>query len=202
MKTYNHEWALSELKKLDPDLKFDTMIKTVAIITKLLETEQLKPIIVGGFSVEIYTDEAYSTRDIDIVTSERNRVAKILKELGFTAEGRHMVNEVLEIAIEFPDDELAGSYEKVKVINLDGQENLYVYVISPEDIIMDRLRAYLYWGEGYSKEWGMQILALYYRQIDKEYMIKVGQGSETEKESEQVAKWFKEIESLIDSYDE
>jgi hypothetical protein len=59
MKTYNHEWALSELKKLDPDLKFDTMIKTVAIITKLLETEQLKPIIVGGFSVEIYTDEAY-----------------------------------------------------------------------------------------------------------------------------------------------
>jgi hypothetical protein len=59
----------------------------------------------------------------------------MLKELGFTAEGRHMVNEILEIAIEFPDDELAGSYEKVKKIKVDGQGNLYVYVISPEDII-------------------------------------------------------------------
>jgi|GEM_PF-2257153 len=61
MKNYDHEWAKGELKKLNPDQKFDTMIKTVAIITKLLESEQLKPIIVGGFSVEIYTDEAYST---------------------------------------------------------------------------------------------------------------------------------------------
>lgn len=109
MKNYDHEWAIGELKKLNPDHKFDTMIKTVAIITKLLESEQLKPIIVGGFSVEIYTDEAYSTRDIDIVTDDRNKVARILSKLGFTAEGRHMINEQLEIAIEFPDDKLAGS---------------------------------------------------------------------------------------------
>jgi hypothetical protein len=199
MKKYDHEWALGELQKLDPDHKFNTMIKTVAIITKLLETEQLKPIIVGGFSVEIYTDEAYSTRDIDIVTDERNKVVKMLKELGFIAEGRHMVNGMLEIAIEFPDDELAGSYDKVKVIYLDGQEDLYVYVISPEDIIMDRLRAFLYWGEGYSREWGMQILALYYYQVDKAYMVKVGQGSETEEESKQITKWLNEIENLLDN---
>lgn len=198
MNKYDYGWALSEMQKLDPNNKFDTMIKTVAIITKLLETEQLRPIIVGGFSVEIYTDEAYSTRDIDIITDERNRVVKMLRDLGFTADGRHMVNETLEIAIEFPDDELAGSYKKVKVINLDEQGNLYVYVISPEDIIMDRLRAYLYWREGYSKEWGMQILALYYNQLDKAYMAKVGKGSETEEESKQINKWFKEIESLLD----
>jgi hypothetical protein len=76
----------------------------------------------------------------------------MLRDLGFTADERHMVNEAHEIAIKFPDDELAGSYKKVKVINLDEQGNLYVYVISPEDIIMDRLRAYLYWREGYSKK--------------------------------------------------
>lgn len=198
MNKYDYGWALSEMQKLDPNNKFDTMIKTVAIITKLLETEQLRPIIVGGFSVEIYTDEAYSTRDIDIIIDEINRVVKMLRDLGFTADGRHMVNEALEIAIEFPDDELAGSYKKVKVINLDEQGNLYVYVISPEDIIMDRLRAYLYWREGYSKEWGMQILALYYNQLDKAYMAKVGKGSETEEESKQINKWFKEIESLLD----
>jgi hypothetical protein len=92
MKKYDHEWALGEFKKLDPDHKFNTMIKTVAIFTKLLEAEQLKPIIVGGFSVEIYTDEAYSTRDIDIVTEERNKVVKLLRELGFIAEDRRRIN--------------------------------------------------------------------------------------------------------------
>lgn len=64
---------------------------------------------------------------------------------------------------------------------------------------MDRLRAYLYWGEGFSKEWGMQILALYYKQIDKTYMIKVGKGAETEEESEQIMKWFNEVEGLLDN---
>jgi hypothetical protein len=49
MKKHDHEWALGELNKLNPDHKFDAMLKTVAIITKLLEAEQLKPIIVGGF---------------------------------------------------------------------------------------------------------------------------------------------------------
>jgi adenylosuccinate synthase len=44
----------------------------------------------------------------------------------------------------------------------------------------------------------MQILALYYNQLDKAYMTKVGKGSATEEESKQINKWFKEIESLLD----
>jgi hypothetical protein len=49
MKKFDPEWALGELNKPNPDEKFDAMIKTVAIVTKLFEAEQLKPIIVGGF---------------------------------------------------------------------------------------------------------------------------------------------------------
>ena len=74
MGSFDLKWALAKIEKLDPDEKFNTMLMTAAIITKLLELEQVEPIIVGGFSLAIYTDESYSTRDIDFVVSERDKI--------------------------------------------------------------------------------------------------------------------------------
>ena len=64
MGSFDLKWALAKIEKLDPDEKFNTMLMTAAILTKLLELEQVKPIIVNGFSWAIYTDESYTTRDI------------------------------------------------------------------------------------------------------------------------------------------
>lgn len=196
MSDLNIEWARCKLAQLNPDQKFTTMLMTAAVLTKLLELEQIKPIIVGGFSIEIYTDEDYSTRDIDLVTYEPNITASLLKQLNFKKEGRHLVHDRLEVAIEFPDDTLAGSYEKVNKVIVDENEDLYVYVISYEDIIMDRLRAYLYWNEDFSKEWGMQILALHFNKLDIKYMMEIGKGAETEVESVEIAKWFDELKEI------
>jgi hypothetical protein len=41
MKKHDHEWALGELNKLNPDHKFDTMLKTVAICVWQVETTEL-----------------------------------------------------------------------------------------------------------------------------------------------------------------
>lgn len=79
MGSFDLKWALAKIEKLDPDDKFNTMLMTAAIITKLLELEQVEPIIVGGFSLAIYTDESYSTRDIDFVVSERDKIDMLLK---------------------------------------------------------------------------------------------------------------------------
>ena len=59
------------------------MLMTAAIITKLLEKEQIRPIIVGGFSLAIYSNENYTTRDIDIVVNERGETVSLLQRLGF-----------------------------------------------------------------------------------------------------------------------
>jgi len=99
--------ALVLLDLLDPANKYETMLRTAAILTKLLEQNNVKPIIVGGFSVEIYTNRDYSTYDIDIVTSDIVTVANILEKLGFIKEGRHFYHERLKIAIEFPDEPFA-----------------------------------------------------------------------------------------------
>lgn len=190
------EWAKKELNYLDPNNKYQTMLYLSALITKLLEKEQIKPIIVGGFSVEIYTDRNYTTRDLDIVVDDRDKVITILLKLGFEIDGRHLVHNHLNIAVEFPDDKLAGSYEKVTKIFIDDSDGLYAYVLSYEDIIMDRLRAYLYWGESDSKEWGKKILYRYIEDIDKNYLKTVGQGAETGEEAEEIKKWLSELEQI------
>jgi predicted nucleotidyltransferase len=188
--------ALVLLDLLDPANKYETMLRTAAILTKLLEQNNVKPIIVGGFSVEIYTNRDYSTYDIDIVTSDIVTVANILEKLGFIKEGRHFYHERLKIAIEFPDDILAGSLERISKIDIDENDGLYVIVISVEDIIMDRLRASIYWNESESKIWGMKMLADYFDQLDLEYMKEVGKGAETERESNEIDQWVRELIEL------
>ena len=118
-------------------------------------------------------------------------VANTLQKLGFKKEGRHFYHERLKIAIEFPDDLLAGSLERISKIDIDDE--LYIFVISVEDIILDRLRASIYWNESESKIWGMKMLADYYDQLDLDYMKEVGKGAETERESNEIAQWISEI---------
>lgn len=55
------EWAKVQLSLLNPENKFITMLSSAAIITRALDEYGIKPIIVGGFSIEIYTHENYST---------------------------------------------------------------------------------------------------------------------------------------------
>lgn len=191
--TINVNRALALLDFLDPADKYETMLRTAAILTKLLEQNNVKPIIVGGFSVEIYTNRDYATHDIDIVTSDIATVSNSLQRLGFEKEGRHFYHERLKIAIEFPDDTLAGSLERISKIDIDENEGLYVFVISVEDIIMDRLRASIYWNESESKIWGLKMLADYFDQLDIEYMKEVGKGAETKKESNEIGQWISEI---------
>ena len=71
----------------------------------------IKPIIVGGHAVEIYTLGQYTTVDVDIVLSGRELAREIFEELSF-AKGqgfRHWYHEELGLPIEIPDDILADS---------------------------------------------------------------------------------------------
>jgi len=190
------KWACHALSQLDPNKKYHTMIMTAAIITKLLEEEQIKPIIVGGLSVEIYTDEDYSTRDIDFVVNDWCKIVSLLEKLGFDKFNQNMLHKELEIVIDYNGHKLAGSMDMVNKVYVDNIKGLYVYVISYEDIIMDRLRAYLHWGDDDSKEWGMQMLAIHYDKLDQQYMKEIGKGSENEQETAELIKWFEELKSI------
>lgn len=193
---YDIDWAKKYLKKLQPDKKFDTMIRTVGVLTKVLETMKINPpIIVGGLSVEIYTNEDYSTRDIDLLSFRNNIVKSILTELGFNnSEGRHYYNNDLKIAIDAMDissEGLGGAYDKV--LKIDINDELSINVISREDIIMDRIRAYKHWNENDSRYWAMFILETYFDELDIEYMTTVGKGADIQIEADEILKCIEEL---------
>lgn len=193
---YDIEWANQYLKRLDPEEKFNTMIRTVGVLTKVLESKDISPpIIVGGLSVEIYTNSDYATRDIDFLSGDIDKVKSILEELGFSnSEGRHYYNSDLMVAVDAMDiayEGLAGAYDKVEKIDIDDE--LYVKVISREDIIMDRIRAYLHWKEHDSRYWAMFIIETYFNELDIDYMTTVGRGSEVKSEANEVIKCIEEL---------
>ncbi|MBP1934824.1 DUF6036 family nucleotidyltransferase [Ammoniphilus resinae] len=181
--------ARVEIEKLVDAPKYDAMINTAAIITKLLEKDNIHPIVVGGLSVEIYTQSDYTTRDIDFVSDGYMKIADLLFKLGFEKEDRHFYHEKVEIAIEIPDNYLAGDYNRDIKLAIDDDK--YVYVISIEDIIMDRLRASVHWRSSEDKIWGFKLLANNYERVDLTYMR---QSVETKLEEIELENWISQIE--------
>ncbi|WP_428911841.1 nucleotidyltransferase [Niallia sp. Krafla_26] len=161
--------AKQMLSELETKSTFEKMVKVSAILTKLLESKQIRPVIVGGLAVEIYTRSDYTTVDIDLIISDRKLAGEILEQLGFTVEGRHWYHEKLLVSIEIPNDMLEDAdYRKVTELQIDSE--MSVYVIGIEDIILDRLRACVHWKSTSDCEWGQRMFLLHYERLDLIYM--------------------------------
>lgn len=182
--------ARAELISLKYEPKYTAMLKTAAIITELLDREGIKPIIVGGLSVEIYTQSDYSTRDIDFVSSGFEKISQILFSLGFERKTRHFYHTEIEVAVEIPSSDLAGAYGKV--VKLDVGDKRFVYVISIEDIILDRLRGTIAWNSEDDRIWGFRLLAGNIDRVDREYLFK---NCENKKEKTELSDWFTELDN-------
>ncbi|MED4610255.1 hypothetical protein P9248_01310 [Bacillus subtilis] len=170
--------------------KYEAMINTASVITKLLEKDNITPIIVGGLSVEIYTENDYTTRDIDFVSDGRHKIEEVLFSLGFRKEGtKDFVHDEIEISVEIPDNFLAGDYEKI--VKMKITDELYVYVISIEDIILDRLRAATAWKSREDSRWGFELLSRNVDDVDVEYLY---DNLEAPVEKVELDLWFDTIE--------
>ncbi|NOU73878.1 hypothetical protein GC098_21170 [Paenibacillus sp. LMG 31458] len=163
---------ISEAKQaiyaLKDKTKFERLIFSTAIFTELLLEHQIKPIIVGGLAVEIYSQSGYTTQDTDLVMDGYEIADEILKELDFQKIGKDWIHPVVGISIEIPSNFLTGDYNKVTELPLD--ENMKVYVIGIEDIILDRLRSAVHWKSGEDREWGYRLLLIYFEDIDFVYI--------------------------------
>lgn len=159
---------------------------TAAIITEQLEHHGIKPIIVGGLSVEIYTMNGYTTYDIDFVLNGYETASQVLEQLDFRKIGKDWVHPVLGVSLEIPGNTLTGDYGKVTEVPVGDRR---VYVIGIEDIILDRLRSAVHWQSGVDREWGYRMLLMYYEEIDINYIRSQLQGMKEEQEWEQ---WLSE----------
>lgn len=149
--------------------KFQRSLFVLGILTGILEKERIRPILVGGGAVEFYTLGNYTTYDLDLVINGREVAAKVLERMGFSRlpGARHWFSEELDLAIEVPDEYLAGSKEKVVEVEVKG---LKCYVIGIEDLIIDRVNAYVHRRSESDGEWAVRLMSLHKDEIDWDYL--------------------------------
>ena len=156
-------------------------IKILAVITKVLEEINVKPIIVGGQAVEFYTSGGYTTMDIDIICQGKiSEIDSKLKSLGFEKEGKYWILKNSDIAIEIPSGPLAGNREKITEVEVE--EGLKTYFIGIEDLIIDRLNSYKYWNINSDKEWIIGMMYINYDNIDWDYLFSKAKKEGTQEE--------------------
>ena len=159
--------GLEYLKSIDNPL--EKRLYFLGLLTKALEKYNVQPVLIGGNAVEFYTAGGYATNDIDIAAPSEP-VDKVLKEWEFSKEGRFWINESLDILIEAPAFSLkAHQLDKLTEITID---NMKVFIIGVEDIVLDRLNAYVHWNSKDDLMWAREIIANNKDSFDWDYLLK------------------------------
>jgi len=159
---------LKRAKEIADPLKRQLFI--IGILTKSLKKYNLQPVIVGGFALEFYTTGGYNTGDIDLVFSDTQLLDEILSSWGFEKEGRHWISEDLDIFIEAPGSMLTPEEKKhLTEVTVNG---FSIYLIGIEDLIIDRLNAYVHWRSKDDGYWAKELLVIHNKKIDWRYLRK------------------------------
>ena len=155
----------SLLNESDPQRR---RLIALGLLTALLEPHDIEPILVGGGAVELYTAGGYTTGDTDLALPSDPSVDAAFTVLGFRKEGRFWIREDLDLLFEAPAPAgLPGEDAPRTVLDVDG---LRVVVIGIEDLILDRLRAWIHWKSDEDGRWTRRLVALYADRLDWAYL--------------------------------
>lgn len=166
------------MEKLKALLSIEDPVKRKALFIALFSREVVRrggkqPIIVGGQAVEIYTQGSYTTGDIDIKAS-REITEAILTDWGFVRAGRPWINKELDIYVDWLGSSLEegeAAERRASIIKVTDQ--LDIRVISIEDLVIDRLGAFKWWGDTDSLMWAKVLIEVKKAidGLDKAYLI-------------------------------
>ena len=163
---------LNEIKQLPEAKVTEKNFRMAGIISDLItrfSTDSKKTVIVGGLSVNYYTEGEYATQDIDIIARINQKIEDILKELGFVkTSGRHFSNDDLKIYIEFPSEPLEA--DPSRLVHIETQDGFQVSMIGLDDILIDRIRARVNWKEGIQTKWIRQLWIKHKVRFDVKYI--------------------------------
>ena len=118
---------------------------------ELREKNLPTPKLVGGAVVEFYTRGSYQTSDFDLVCEDKKAVRDLLIEMGFQklASGS-LYSDIFDIHFDLIDGPVqVGPYQPesflaVQLVGCD-EEPVFAYILTLEDIILDRLNAAAWW---------------------------------------------------------
>lgn len=146
----------------------------LAIVSDRLREIGREPILVGGGALEFYTAGGYATGDIDLALSHGQDVDDAFSDLGFKKEGRFWIRDDLELYFEAPAPAgLPGEDAPRTIIDVEG---MTVVIIGLDDLLMDRVRAWVHWKSAEDHRWSVHLAALYADRVNWDYLYSRAAG--------------------------
>jgi len=146
-----------------------SIAELAAIIATHLREHDIQVVLVGGLAVELYSENVYLTKDIDMVDISYAKPAKlhqVMAKIGFEKSGRIFVCASTDITVEFPSPPISVGDELVTetttVITPAGE----LPVLFARDVIKDRLAAYIHWRDKPSLVQALAVLIKYPEEAD------------------------------------
>jgi hypothetical protein len=125
-----------------------TLAEFGAFVASHLQARGIEVVLTGGGCVAIYSENRYTSFDLDFVGgrgAERRRIQAALRELGFTEKARYFSHPDTHYLVEFPSGPLAVGDEPVKEIVEREFSTGKLRLLSATDCVKDRLAGYFHW---------------------------------------------------------
>ena len=159
--------AARERLHVEPDPRRRRLL-ALGLLTRQLSAHGIEPILVGGGALEFYTAGGYATKDMDLALPVAPEVDSAFAALGFEKEGRYWYHAELDLLFEAPAPAgLPGEDGPRTEVEVDG---LRVVVIGIEDLLIDRLRAWVHSKSDEDGRWARRLALLYPDRIDWHYV--------------------------------
>ena len=159
------EWLGRLREEADPRRRRLIML---GLLTARLSPEGIEPILVGGAALEFYTAGGYATGDVDLALPFGPEVDTAFAALGFEKEGRFWYHADLDLFFEAPAPAgLPGEDAPRTEVAVEG---LRVVIVGVEDLLVDRLRAWVHWKSDEDGRWTRRLAKLYAHRMDWGYL--------------------------------
>jgi hypothetical protein len=142
------------------DFSTTPIIDLAASVATHLRDHDIQVVLDGGLAVELYSENVYLTKDIDMVDisyAKPAKLHKVMAEIGFEKRGRIFVCASTDITVEFPSPPISVGDELVTETTTMTTPAGDLPVLFARDVFMDRLGAYVDWRD---KPWLVQALAV------------------------------------------
>ena len=141
----------------------------LGLLTKELAKHDIVPILVGGGALEFYTAGGYATTGMDLALPSCSEVRAAFEKLGFKREGRYWYHAEHDLLFEAPAPSgLPGEDAPRTETEIEG---LRVVVVGIEDLLIDRLRAWVHWRSDEDGRWARRLAMLHGQRIDWNYVL-------------------------------
>src|SRR3990170_5879733 len=123
--------------------------------------------VVGGSAIEIYTVGEYTSGDLDIVSSQNERLRTVLKSWNFQRDGRIWVNAELGLVVDLNRYPYAGDIEKTTIVTTPYGS---IRLSAIEDLLVKRLASAKFWKQKDDFDHAKLLTVEFWDRIDWAYL--------------------------------